>query len=58
MGEHPIDPTPSGAQVDCFDGSLHGARVGSVQEFLEKNAPADENQSALCCDLSACWIVV
>src|SRR5262249_24916263 len=27
---HPIDPTLSWPQVDCFDGSLHGARAGSV----------------------------
>src|SRR5215472_17595728 len=33
---HPIDPTLSWPQVDCFDGSLHGARAGSVQGFLER----------------------
>src|SRR5262249_10539620 len=30
------DPTLSWSQVDCFDGSLHGARAGSVQGFLER----------------------
>src|SRR5262249_23087419 len=33
---HPIDPTLSWPQVDRFDGSLHGARAGSVQGFLER----------------------
>src|SRR5215471_5512135 len=33
---HSIDPTLSWPQVDCFDGSLHGARAGSVQGFLER----------------------
>ena len=33
---HPIDPTLSWPQVDCLDGSLHGACAGSVQGFLER----------------------
>jgi len=33
---HPVDPTLPRAQVDHIDGSLHGARAGSVQGFLER----------------------
>src|SRR5215831_14971497 len=39
---HAIDPTLSWPQVDCFDGSLHGARrIGlRISGEIEKNSPA------------------
>src|SRR5215470_2066983 len=49
---HPIDPTLSWPQVDCFDGSLHSARAGSVQGFLERlreKRTSGRERAALCC---------